>query len=204
MNARAQETRDDELHRIQAEFALAYAQGESLVEWIDKYPAYALDLADVALTIDEPDMEPATQEALVAATDALTRSRNQVFGTPPTPISPGLSARASSLGYTVPQLAREFHLGGDILFKLDHGMIRLETVPRRLFRQLSAALQWTHDFMPAQLVGARTAPAFYAADAPPQSEAAQSFAEALAASDGMSNDDRLAWLGILREEGLLQ
>jgi len=84
MNARAQETRDDELHRIQAKFALAYAQGESLVEWIEKYPAYALDLADVALTIDEPDMEPATQEALVAATDALTRSRNQVFGTPPT------------------------------------------------------------------------------------------------------------------------
>lgn len=204
MDARAQDTQGDELHRIQAEFAVAYAQGESLVEWIERYPEYALELSDLAFTLDDQDAGPASEEGLAAARNALTRARNQVLGTPPTSLSPGLAARATSLGYTVPQLARELHLGGDILFKLDHGMIRLETVPRRLLQQLTAALQWKLDVLPAQLVGARTAPVFYAADARPQSEEAQSFAEALAASGVMSNDDRLAWLGILRDEGLLQ
>lgn len=194
----------DELHQIEADFVVAYGQGEHLIEWLERYPEHALALTDLAIALDleaQHLLSAPSDERLSAAARALTHARNQVFGTPPTPSSPGLVARARSLGYTVPQLARQLRLGGDILFKFNHGMIQPDTVPRRLLKQLAAALEWSIDGLPACLTGPRPAPAHYYGDTAPQRGNEQSFAEALVDSDATSDEDRAAWLAVLREEG---
>lgn len=115
----------------------------------------------------------------------------------------GLVARSRASGITIPQLARRTRLKSDILFKLDRGVLQLETVPKRLLAQLAEALVCPVDALTASLpTSPMTVTAMYYADQAPDVARQQSFAEALAQSDELPEDDRLHWLAVVREEGL--
>jgi hypothetical protein len=95
-------------------------------------------------------------------------------------------------------------LTADVLYQLDRGYIRLETVPRALLRRLGEALNASAE---AVLAGLPPTPppaaamAFNARERP-QEARQQSFAEALAEATDLPAADRAAWLAAVREEGL--
>lgn len=197
---------NDELRQIELEFMAAYERGEIITDWIERYPQHAIALTDLAIALelnspdasDEPDAE-----SLAAAAAALRRAHDEVVGPSPSPSSPGLVARARSLGLTVSQLAGELQLANDILFKLDRGLIWPDTVPKRLMTMVAAALKWPTASLPERLIASQPAMALYHAKQKPKLGEPQSFAEALAQSDVIADEDRATWLAIARDEGLV-
>jgi len=197
---------DDELRRIEIKFMAAYERGEAITDWIERYPEHALALTDLAIALDLNGVdtpEQSSEEGLAAAAAALRRARDEVVSPPPSPSSPGLVARARSLGLSVPQLAREIRLASDILFKLDQGLIWLDTVPKRLLTLIAAALKLPVVSLPGSLVSSQPVPALYHAQHKPKVGEPQSFVEALAQSGAITDEDRAAWLAIARDEGLV-
>lgn len=197
---------DDQLRQIEIEFMAAYEGGADIAQWIARYPEHAVVLTDLAIALDMDAVETldrTDEDELAIAAAVLRRARDEVLGTPPSPSSPGLVARARALNLTVPQLAREIHLASDILFKLDQGLIWLDTVPNRLLLMIAAALKWPVSALPGSLVGVQPVPALYHAKQKPKVGQAQSFVEALAQSDALTQQDRETWLAIAHNEGLL-
>ena len=78
-------------------------------------------------------------------------------------------------------------------------------MPARLVGELAAALRCAPEALAAELPGSpATATAMYYADVAPETARQQSFAEALAQSDELSDEDRAYWLEAVRAEGLLR
>jgi hypothetical protein len=196
---------EDELRRVKLDFLAAQERGETLGPWLDRYPQYARELVDLAMATEaEHRLEAPSEDELVATREVLRRVAADVVGQPALAPAVGLVARARAVGVRVPQLARRVGLTAEVLYQLDRGYIRLETVPRALLRRLGEALNASAEAVLAGLP--RTPPpaaamAFNARERPAEARQ-QSFAEALAQAGDLPAGDRATWLAAVREEGL--
>lgn len=201
------EPHDETQRRLEERFLAAYRRGESLKSWIERYPQHARDLAELAVAVDLQRHTPAPAASEVkAAHTALLKARQERPLSPPVQPVLDLAARARAVGLPVPQLAKRLQLSPELLRKLGHGYIRLETVPRRLLEHVAGALQTTADDL---LAGLPRTPAmaggmaFYTRDKP-QAAQQQSFAEALAQDRTLAPAEKARWLAAAREEGLAE
>jgi hypothetical protein len=60
----------------------AWARGETLEQWVARYPAYALDLAALALALarQQADDAPPADDEVASAADALTQAMEAALG----------------------------------------------------------------------------------------------------------------------------
>jgi hypothetical protein len=194
---------DAEIDELRVAFVDALERGELLGDWLDRYPQHARMLTDLAIALDLDDHEPTLiQEEVDFAAAALREGLAHITDQPPSPASPGLVARATAMGLAVPQLARRLRLAGDILFQIDRGYIRPDSLPQRLHREIATVLKVSIANLPANLVAARAPTAFYYADCKPTRGNQLSFVEALADSEELAEEDRVWWLSVAREEAL--
>lgn len=88
---------DHQLRKIEIEFMAAYEGGADIAQWIARYPEHAVVLTDLAIALDMDTVETLDrrdEDDLAIAAAVLRRARDEVLGTPPSPSSPGLVARA--------------------------------------------------------------------------------------------------------------
>lgn len=123
----------------------------------------------------------------------------------PAPALAGIIARAQELQMSGRDLARMVDLPRDVLAQIDRRLIAVATLPQRLLARLAVALDVSAEsvrrYLAADGPAARVA-AFNYAKAPPRAGVAVSFAEALAASDLATPEQRAVWQEALRDEGL--
>src|SRR5690349_10817140 len=180
----------DNLRHVQFAFLDALDRGERPDTWIQRYPQYAAALIDLAQARDLEAALPPPTAAEVAVVAAIAR-RTLAATTGP---ALSLSERARKAGLSIRDLAARVGLTSDILFKIDRRVVRPETVPGALVRDLAAALDCTATALRAGLTGGPvTAGALYHAKQAPQ-VGQQTFAEAVAASVALPPADRQRWL----------
>ncbi len=160
--------------------------------WLRRYPEHAAALIDLAQAYALEQAAPAPTPAEVAAVAAI--ARRTLAAARPEPVL-GLSARASRAGLTLRALAARVGLGSDVLVKIDRRVVRPETVPGALVRELAAILDCTAAALRAGLQGAAPAAgaAMYHAKQTP-AVGQQSFADAVAASMTTAPEARARWL----------
>jgi len=180
----------DTLRHVQFAFLDALDRGERPDTWLQRYPQYAAALVDLAQARDLEAALPPPSAAAVAAVAAIAR---RTLGATTGPAL-SLSERARQAGLSIRDLASRVGLTSDILFKIDRRVVRPETVPGALVRDLAAALDCTATALRAGLTGGPvTAGALYHAKQAPQ-VGQQTFAEAVAASVALPPADRQRWL----------
>jgi hypothetical protein len=203
---------DEARRELEERFLDAYLRGEPLAAWLARYPQHAAQLAELALAVDsQAHLPAAAPDDVAAARSALLRALEEVplpalapVGPVPAEAAPGLAERAQALGLALPQLARQLRLTPDLLFKLDRGYIRLDTVPRRFLAHVAAVLHTTADGLLAGLPGGpapATAVGYYTQDRPREAQQ-QSFVEALEHARSLPAAERDRWVAAAREEGL--
>jgi hypothetical protein len=212
----ASDGEDPARRELEERFLDAYARGESLQVWLTRYPQHAAQLAELALAIDAqalglgrlPAAPPAevdfARDALLRAVEDVPLPARAAAEAVPAAPAPGLAARAQALGLSLPQLARQLRLTPDLLFKLDRGYLRLETVPRRFLAHIAAVLQTTTEGLLASLPSGPAAAAavgYYTRDQPQEAQQ-QTFLEALAHARGLPAAERERWTAAARAEGL--
>jgi len=176
--------------QVQLAFLEALEQGETLASWIHRYPQQAAGLIDLAQAREQERAAPPATAAQVAAVAAIAR-RTLAQVAPPL----SLRQRGQLAGLSLRELAARVGLSSDILFKIDRRVVRPETVPGALVRELAGALDCTREAIRAALAGSGpvTAGAFYHAAQAPQ-VGQQTFAEAVASSVTLAPPDRARWL----------
>jgi transcriptional regulator with XRE-family HTH domain len=179
------------LREAQLGLLAALERGEGAAPSLRRYPQHAAALIDLALARAGEDAAPAPDAAQVAATAAIARRALAAVAAAP---ALGLAERANRAGLSLRQLASRVGLSSDILFKIDRRVVRPETVPAALVRDLAAALDCTATALRAGLTGGPvTAGALYHAKQAPQ-VGQQTFAEAVAASVALAPAARQRWL----------
>jgi hypothetical protein len=180
----------DTLRHVQFAFLDALDRGERPDTWLQRYPQYAAALVDLAQARDLEAALPPPSAAAVAAVAAIAR---RTLGATTGPAL-SLSERARQAGLSIRDLAARVGLTSDILFKIDRRVVRPETVPGALVRDLATALDCTATALRAGLTGGPvTVGALYHAKQAPQ-VGQQTFAEAVAASVALPPADRQRWL----------
>ena len=179
------------LREVQVAFLAALEQGEPPTVWLHRYPQHAAQLIDLAQArASEARSRPSP--AAVAAIAVLARRTHAAVA--PGPVL-SLNERAKGAGLTLRTLAARVGLSSDILVKIDRRVVRPETVPGSLLRELAAALGCSAAALRAGLAGGGpvTAGALYHARQAPQ-VGQQTFAEAVAASVTLAPEARARWL----------
>jgi hypothetical protein len=202
---------DEARRELEERFLDAYLRGEPLAAWLARYPQHGERLAELALAVDAQARLPtAPPDEVAFARSALLRALEEVPLPAPAPVgpvpeaAPGLAERAQTLGLGLPQLARQLRLTPDLLFKLDRGYIRLDTVPRRFLAYVAAVLHTTVDGLLAGLPGGpapATTVGYYTRERPQEAQQ-QTFLEALEHARGLPAAERDRWVAAAREEGL--
>ena len=139
----------DTLRHVQFAFLDALDRGERPDTWLQRYPQYAAALVDLAQARDLEAALPPPSAAAVAAVAAIAR---RTLGATTGPAL-SLSERARQAGLSIRDLAARVGLTSDILFKIDRRVVRPETVPGALVRDLAAALDCTATALRAGLTG---------------------------------------------------
>src|SRR5690349_10492028 len=187
----------DSPRELQLAFLDALERGERPDSWLRRYPQHAATLIDLAQAraLEEAAAEP--NPADVAAVVAI--ARRTLAAALPAPVLT-LSERASRAGLTLRALAARVGLSSDILVKMDRRVVRPETVPGALVRELATALNSTAAVIRAGLAGSGpvTAGALYHARQAPQ-VGQQSFAEAVESSVALAPEARARWLALAAE-----
>jgi hypothetical protein len=182
---------------VQIAFLAALERGERLDGWLRRYPQHAARLIDLAQAHGLEAAAPALGAATVAAVAAIARRTLAA-----TLAAPALSLgeRAQAAGFSLRDLAARVGLSSDILVKIDRRVVRPETVPARLVRELAAALDCTAAALRAGLAGSGpvTAGALYHARQAPR-VGQQSFADAVRTSVALPAADRARWLAAAEE-----
>ena len=180
----------ESLRHVQFAFLEALDRGERPDGWLQRYPQHAATLIDLAQARDLEAALPPPTAAEVAAVAAI--ARRTLAATTGAALS--LSERARQAGLSIRDLAARVGLTSDILFKIDRRVVRPETVPGVLVRDLAAALGCTATALRAGLTGGPvTAGALYHAKQAPQ-VGQQTFAEAVTASVALPPAARQRWL----------
>ncbi len=108
-----------------------------------------------------------------------------------------LSASAMDLGMDLAELGRHLRLSADILHKLDLRLLRVSTLPERLFDLLADTLMVSVDNIRTYVALPPAIPAgvrFHATSGEP-TIVLESFEDALLDEDDLSDEDRGFWLG---------
>ncbi|HUS14994.1 MAG TPA: hypothetical protein VM536_08270 [Chloroflexia bacterium] len=182
---------------VKLAFLDALERGERPDGWLQRYPQHAAALLDLAQARDLEAAAPQPSAAEVAA--IATIARRTLATAQGTPVLT-LSERARQAGLSLRELAGRVGISSDVLVKIDRCVVRPETVPAALLRELAALLDCTAAAVRAGLGGAGpvTAGAYYhAAQAPQVSQ--QTFAEAVAASVALDPEARARWLALAAE-----
>lgn len=186
---------DAALREAKRQIIEAYVRGEELAAGFARFPQYARDLAALVAALDTEKRLPPPSDGEVERTatvlrDALART------IPPGGPVPRLHERAQASGVTMPHLAAGLELPVEVLFKLDRGYLRLETVPRLLLESLAAALRCSYEALRASLPetpAGQQALAFYTTEQP-RPVVQESFQQAIRRSVGISEAARKRWL----------
>jgi transcriptional regulator with XRE-family HTH domain len=191
---------DLELDMILAAYddAASRPEGTRLRDWVKRYPQHADELVRYAVhsCVFEHGAsyfqeDPAQESLFMARANAVAERmrREQV------PAIPSLVAVAKERGLSVPDLARRLNVSPLEVTKLNQRLIRAATLPKKLVRDLAAALGRTFDEVAAYLRQRPTlAPGVsYKAGAAPRVGEAQDFADAVADSRGMTEAQKAAW-----------
>ena len=195
-NSEATDT--ESLREAQLGLLAALERGEGAAPSLRRYPQHAAALIDLALARAGEDAAPEPDAAQVAATAAIAR-RALAQVAAPAPV--GLAERANRAGLSLRELASRVGLTSDILFKIDRRVVRAETVPAALLRELGRALDCTAEAVRAGLTGGApvTAGALYHAASAPQ-VGQQTFAEAVAGSVTLDAESRARWLAAAEDD----
>src|SRR4051812_3664421 len=183
---------DANMREVQLAFLDALERGERPDGWLRRYPQHAAALIDLAQARAIEQSAPAPTTADVAAVAAI--ARRTLAATLPAPAL-SLGERASRAGLTLRTLAARVGLSSDILVKIDRRVVRPDTVPGALVRELAQALDCTAAAIRAGLAGSGpvTANAMYHSRQAPQ-VGQQTFAEAVQTSVALAPDARARWL----------
>jgi transcriptional regulator with XRE-family HTH domain len=186
------------LREAQLGLLAALERGEGAAPSLRRYPQHAAALIDLALARAGEDAAPAPDAAQVAATAAIARRALAAVAAAP---ALGLAERANRAGLSLRQLASRVGLSSDILFKIDRRVVRAETVPAALLRELGQALDCTAEAIRAGLTGGApvTAGALYHAASAPQ-VGQQTFAEAVQSSVALDAESRARWLAAAQDD----
>ena len=112
-------------------------------------------------------------------------------------VSWSLITSATELGMDLAELGQHLRLSSEILHKLDLRLLRVSTLPERLFDMLADSLIVPVEHIRAYFALPPAIPAgirFHAASGEP-SVVLESFEDALLDEDDISDDDRAYWLG---------
>ncbi len=179
-------------------FLEALERGEPLSLWLSAYPEHAEILADLAATF--PGERPAPDE--VAITERIMRQTLQAHFHP-AGSSVSVAHPLARRGLDFPSAATQLRIPIEILLKIDHQMIPIQSVPLRLLAQLGALLG-----CPAEQLWAELAPS-HPVGAKPEDPTSrtrpgqlQTFAAAIQATTKISSADRSYWLAVLNEAGV--
>jgi hypothetical protein len=188
------------LEQVEAAYAAAFRTGTILREWVSRYPRFAVELARLDRDLSAPTESVEPDEATIAAarTAMLEAGRAALGAPPPSPVSPGILARAKALGIAPDALARAVHLDVRLAYSIDRGFVELATLPARLVSDLREVLR-----IPASVDGpgftGRPQPALFSAAVKPQDIQQTSFADAVNAST-LSDEDRAWWRQVIEDE----
>lgn len=204
-------TGGQELMRAKMELAAARERGEgnALTRLMASYPAYVGALTDFhAGLIATTGYE---QEAMTPAIEGIAlRARERAFAAVfPSAPATGLATvgqkvfgtlaewrRSRNLGQVA--LAKRVGLGADVVSKLEHGKIRVASIPERLMHALGDALGATADQVRLTLEHqAALVPALLRGPGEgrgTEEEPTLDFAEAVRLSPNMTDDEKRPWL----------
>ena len=160
--------------------------------WIDRYPQFAEQLADLA-SFTFMTQNATDDQSRTALSPRVRGALDAAFAPP---VLAGLVARAAQLGHTAETLAADLHLSRDVVLMLDSRVVQPASIPSRLKSLLADRLR----------VGLAQVDAFFAMPAPravaayksskaPAQQAQIAFADALRTSKMLSAEDKKYWEG---------
>lgn len=204
-------TSDRELIRAKFELVAAHERGERdvLPRLLASHAPHASELADFhagLLATTGYEREPIVPAIEGIALRARERAFAAVFPSPPgvglatvgQKVAETLAAWRRSRGLGQVALAKRLGLGADVVAKLEHGKIRVASIPERLLHALGEALGSTADQVRLTLEHqAALAPALMRNRGESQDgeeEPTLDFAEAVRFSPNMTGDEKRSWL----------
>jgi hypothetical protein len=206
MNSNSDSTTDpgDALREVKLAFMEVYERDRDLGIWLKRYPQYARQLIDLAMSLDASRVPYSPSEGEIAgASLALREALESVHSSRSPADQLGLIDRIRSAGAKVSEIATTVRIGVDILFKLDRGVIRRATVPQLLLEKLADVLGTSVELLRISVpTSPVTSLTFYYSNRPPDGSYQQTFAEALEQSVATSAEDRSRWLAQAHREGL--
>lgn len=146
--------------------------------------------------IHEAQLDTLLQNVASSEFDELIKAGSSVVKSAKT-VTWSLSASATELGMDLPELGRHLRLSAEILQKLDLRLLRVSTLPERLFDLLADTLIVPVEHIRAYVSLPPAIPSgirFHAASGEPN-VVLESFEDALLDEDDISDDDRAYWLG---------
>ena len=143
---------EDVLNEFAAELEDTGRSYALLKNWTARYPAYAQQLAELAVdeallryslpSSEELDDERLLQAGLDAAQGALERARQERPAVAPAQVGlPGLMVRAREVGLNIREVADRSQLSVTLVGVLDRRLVRFASIPREVVVTLAAALQ---------------------------------------------------------------
>ncbi len=185
----------------------------SLIEWIHRYPEYAQELTEFAVSWSlmnhlppSPDAVEVDEETLVLRGMSVVQNllhrheQEQEPAAASAPVAPIVSlleeGRARDL--TPRQLAQAAEFGDSSLRKLDRRLIRFDSIPSQAIEALAAAIQRGIDSVVQYLQQEPTFAAGmqYRAEQAPQLAAQEDFFDAVRNDPTMSEEQRARWLAL--------
>lgn len=146
--------------------------------------------------IQDAQLDTLLQSVATSEFDELLISGSSVVKSAKT-VSWSLSTSATELGMDLADLGRQLRLSSEILQKLDLRLLRISTLPERLFDMLADSLMVPVENIRAYIGMPPAVPAgirFHAASGEPN-VILESFEDALLDEADISDEDRAFWLG---------
>ncbi len=198
----------DRLMQAKMEFVAARERGESgaLARVLAAYPQHAFELTefDAGLTATTSyESEPLTPTIEGIALRARERAFAMLFPTATGPKAASVSQRvfgslkelrqAQRIGPVA--AAKQLGLGVDVLTNIEHGRVRVATIPERLLQRLGEVLSTTAEQVRLTLQNqASIVPAFNRGTGGTGEEPELDFAQAVRLSPSMTAEEKAAWL----------
>jgi hypothetical protein len=198
---------EDVLNEFAAELEDTGGSYALLKSWTARYPAYAVQLAELAAaqalvrhspaSPEQLNVERLLQAGLDAAQGVLERARaERPVIAPALAAMPGLMARAREMGLNIRAVADRSQLSVTLVGLLDRRLVRFASIPREVVEALATALQ-THVASVTEYL--EQAPAFapsasFRAEDAPTLPQAQDFADAVRHDPTLDENCRAALL----------
>ena len=198
----------DALMRAKMEFVAARERGESgaMVRVLAAYPQHAFELTefDAGLTATTSyEHEPLTPAIEGIALRARERAFALLFPQPAGAKPASVSQRVFSSLKELRQArrigpvaaAKQIGIGVDVLTNIEHGRVRVATIPERLLQRLGEVLSTTAEQVRLTLQNqASIVPAFNRGTSDASAEPELDFAQAVRLSPSMSAEEKAVWL----------